>query len=81
MTPKPHTAGIVAALITTLGLILEGLRDSQVLALLPHWLSIAITVGGIVLQAVTKGVTQGGTVLIPRETAEMKGLVKPKETR
>lgn len=81
VTPRPHTAGIVAALITTLGLILEALTDSQVLQLLPHWASIAITIGGIVLQALTKGVTQGNTVLITRDEAIGVGFAKPKERK
>lgn len=79
--PRPHTAGIVAALITTLGVVLEALRDSGELQHLPHWLSIGVIVVGGVIQSLTKGVHQGDSVLVGRLEAAAVGFAKPKEPK
>jgi hypothetical protein len=72
--PKPHTAGIVAALTTFAGVALS----PAILGILPPKWAAAVTLTGIVAQSLTKAVHQGGTVVVDRDVAEVKGLAKPK---
>lgn len=74
MTPKPHTAGIAAALTTLAGIVLS----PAVLGVLPPKWAAALTIVGVVLQAATKGVQQGDTVLVSRDEAVAAGFAKPK---
>lgn len=71
---KPHTAGIFAALTTVAGVVLS----PEVLNILPAKWSAGIALGGVVLQAVTKGVQHGDTVLVDRDEAVAVGFAKPK---
>ena len=61
-----HTAGIAALGISATGLIAQVFTDLQGCGLESKY-PVAMMVGGMVLQAVTKGVHQGGTQLIDRE--------------
>lgn len=63
---KPHTAGIVAALVTIAGTLLELIPIVQ--GNVPPKYAWVVTVLGIICQAVTKGVQHGGTDLVPKET-------------
>jgi hypothetical protein len=60
--PRPHTAGIVAALTSIAGI----LASPAVLGVLPTKYAAAVTIAGVVLQAFTKGVASGGTDLVPK---------------
>lgn len=60
---KLHTAGMLAALVTLAGLASE----PAILNVLPEKYAHILTAVGIVLQAITKGIQQGGTSLVPRD--------------
>lgn len=75
--PKPHTAGIASALVTLAGIA----SSPELLGVLPGKWAAAVTIAGVVLQAATKGVQHGDTVLVDRDVAEIKGLAKPKATK
>ncbi len=59
---KLHTAGIVGALVSVIGL----LSSPAVFNALPPKYAALVTAAGIVLQAFTKPVTAGGTDLVPK---------------
>jgi hypothetical protein len=63
MLKKLHLAGIVSAAVSVVGL----LAHPEILNLLPAKVATVVSVSGIVLQAITKGIQQGGTELVPRE--------------
>lgn len=60
---KPHTAGIVAAIVSLVGL----LGSPEFLSLFPAKYAVMISSTGIILQAITKGVQHGGTELVPKD--------------
>lgn len=60
---KPHTAGIVSALVTLSGLCLS----PAVLNLVPAKYAAVVTALGVFLQAFTKPVTAGNTTLVPNQ--------------
>lgn len=74
VTPKPHTAGIFAALTSLIGIA----SSPELLNILPAKWSAIVALGGVVFQALTKGVQHGDTVLVNRDIAETKGLAAPK---
>lgn len=59
---KPHTAGIVSALVTIGGIVTSPL----VMGLVPAKYAAAATVAGALLQAFTKPVHAGDTDLVPK---------------
>lgn len=69
-----HAAGAFAALTTLFGI----LSSPEVLGILPAKVATGVMVGGVVLQAMTKGVQHGNTVVVPRDDAVAVGLAKPK---
>jgi hypothetical protein len=73
--PKPHTAGIFAALTTIIGIA----ASPELLNILPPKVSAGVALGGVVLQAITKGIQHGDTVLVDRDEAVAVGFAKPKQ--
>lgn len=71
---KPHTAGIFAALTTLAGIA----ASPEVLNVLPAKWAAALTIGGVVLQSVTKGVQHGDTAVVPKDEAAEAGLIPPR---
>jgi hypothetical protein len=61
---KPHTAGILAALVTIGGIV----TSPVVAGLLPGKYAAAITAAGALLQAFTKPVHAGDTDVVPKTT-------------
>lgn len=74
---KPHTAGIVSALVTLTGIA----ASPELLGVLPAKWAAVVTIVGVVLQAITKGVQHGDTVLVDRDEAAAVGFAKPKPRR
>lgn len=72
--PKPHTAGIFAALTTIVGIA----ASPELLNILPPKWSAGVALAGVVLQAVTKGIQHGDTVLVDRDEAAAAGFATPK---
>lgn len=60
---KPHTAGILSALVTLAGLC----ASPAVLNVVPAKYAGAVTALGVILQAFTKPVTAGNTTLVPNQ--------------
>lgn len=59
---KPHTAGILAALMSILGIV----SSPAVLGILPPKAAAVVGAAGLIAQAFTKPVTAGGTDLVPK---------------
>lgn len=77
VTPKPHTAGIAAVLTTVAGVMASPLA----FGILPGKWATGIAIGGALLQAFTKPVHAGDTVVVSRDDAAAVGLAKPKEMK
>lgn len=59
---KPHTAGILAGLLSAIGIV----TSPAVIGVLPAKYAAIVTAAGIVLQAFTKPVTAGDTDLVAK---------------
>lgn len=75
--PVPHTAGIVAALVSVAGVLLEVIPLVQ--GQVPPRYAWIVLVVGIVCQALTKGALHGDTVLITRDEARAVGFANPEK--
>lgn len=69
--PRPHVAGIVAALTSVAGVLLEVIPTVQ--GHVPPKYAWIVLVVGVICQALTKGVSHGNTVLISRDDAIAHG--------
>jgi hypothetical protein len=61
---KPHTAGILSFLTSLLGFV--ALNSQTIAQYVPPKAAGAVLIGGIVAQAITKGVQHGDTDLVPK---------------
>lgn len=75
--PRPHVAGILAALTSIAGVLLEIIPAVQ--GQVPPKYGWIVLVVGIVCQALTKGALHGDTVLVPRDDARAAGLITPEK--